>query len=103
MTDYELGWIVALFEGEGCLSRMRKGWQAELKMTDEDVVSKFADIIGVGTVHGPYQARQVNFKPYWSWHCGKRQDILNFVALFAPLMGTRRADRMTECFNDLVR
>jgi hypothetical protein len=104
MTNYELGWIVALFEGEGCISRMRQGWQAELKMTDEDVVRKFTDIIGIGAVHGPYPERnRPQIKPYWSWHIGKRQDVLNFVALFAPLMGTRRANKMTECFNDLVR
>ena len=105
IADYDLGWIVALFEGEGCVSRMRVGWQLELKMTDEDVVRHFADIIGIGSVHGPYQeqGRRSHVKPYWSWHCGRREDILNIVGLFAPLMGTRRANKMTECFNDLVR
>ena len=95
---------MALFEGEGCLSRQRLGWCVELKMTDEDVVLNFHSLIGIGAVGGPYQeqARPHN-KPYWHWHCAKQEDLLNFVALFAPLMGTRRANKMIECFNDLVR
>lgn len=103
MTDIELGFLAGIFEGEGSLfvSMHHGQWMARVAMADEDVVRNFHQRIGIGNVTGPVV--RTTRKDMWRWQIGKQEDLLNFVALFTPLMGTRRADRMTECLNDLVR
>lgn len=78
MTETELAWAAGLFEGEGSIyaapaagrsSRSgRISLRLELHMTDEDVVRRFGDIVGVGTVRGPYRSGgDDRFRPRWKW------------------------------------
>ena len=56
-TDFELGWIVGILEGEGCFSVLRQIRRnrtqyyeyprVTLSMTDKDVVQSFKDILGI--------------------------------------------------------
>jgi hypothetical protein len=79
-----------------------------LAMCDEDVVRKFHARVGIGTIgeprrHGGPRVDGGLRKLAWEWRIGAQEDVLNLCALLAPLMGTRRANKMTECFSDLVR
>jgi hypothetical protein len=55
MTEFELGWIVGLFEGEGCVYRRNRANAphpvVEIAMTDEDVVRRAHEVAGVGHVY----------------------------------------------------
>ena len=115
MTDFELGWIVALFEGEGCLTFGLQGgphpshlgiWRAFIKMTDEDVVRRFHELIGVGTILSlgseGFRKDGDPYKDAWRWTITRQEDVLNFCALLAPHMGARRAAKLTACIDDLT-
>ncbi len=96
MSAARLAWAAGLFEGEGSLQIFRKKYvRAQLAMTDKDMVERFADIVQVGTVYGPYQYR-TNHKPFWTWMC---QDALGVVAVidsFMPWFGERRRAKAVE-------
>jgi hypothetical protein len=105
MTDYELGWLAGIFEGEGCVSvtntsgpsRKQRQWSAIVNMTDEDVVRRFHRTVGIGSVrpepHPPH-------KTSWRWKIARQEDVLNFCALLGPHMGTRRMAKMLTCLSD---
>jgi hypothetical protein len=108
MTDGDVRWLAGIFEGEGCLSfsRPRRSqptgyWQAGVSMTDEDVVRKFHQIIGIGHLYDEQPQRAGN-KLAWKWYIGRQEDVLNFCALMQPYMGERRAAKMAECIGDLT-
>jgi hypothetical protein len=96
----ELAWASGLFEGEGCFSRghggkrgpgNRKRWVypvAQLGMTDEDSVRRFAAAIGVGSVNGPHQYG--TRKPFWTWQAWGFEKTQAVAALLWSGLGQRR-------------
>jgi hypothetical protein len=57
MTDFELGWVVGIFEGEGYAGPRKLSGRSvcpviAIGMTDEDVIKKVASLIGA-TAKGP--------------------------------------------------
>lgn len=95
--DLEVAWAAGLFEGEGCFGsypRGRKhGTQARLSMTDRDVVERFAKIVGMGTVRGPVDRGNKEWKPIWEWYVQRASEVRAVVALFRPWLGERRLAR----------
>lgn len=91
-------WAAGLFEGEGCISDD----ELRLKMTDEDVVRRFAAVVGLGTIYPPYRSRQPNRRPAWVWVSGRRHDVEVILARFLPYLGVRRATRAREALAALA-
>jgi hypothetical protein len=83
----EFSWAVGLFEGEGTVTRCGGRFRLALKMTDHDVVRRFAAAVGVGRVYGPYQPGQRKKDG------GLRKPVLFWVAegAEARLLGARMA------------
>ena len=114
MNNNELQWLAGIFEGEGSIKfhvspqcSTFGQWEAELKMTDADVVRKFHALVGIGNVRGPITKQApcqdgTPRKPCYVWRIGAQEDVLNFCALFAPHMGARRCQRMMDCVADLT-
>ena len=98
----ELIWAAGLFEGEGCITRAGGySWAMKLRMTDEDVVRKFYDIIKLGYVGGPYKKLNPDHKDYWEWQTAKANEVYALCAAFWPFMGQRRQAKMTEALLDI--
>ena len=111
--DYELGWIVGLLEGEGSFSakihkrsstRQRRtaylgAVNAQLGMSDEDVVRRAADVVARLTGLAPVAVHRYQLPPPWKatyrahW-TGDRGIAL--LRLIAPLMGLRRGAKVKE-------
>jgi hypothetical protein len=102
-TDTEIAWAAGLFEGEGCIvfQKQKRGRgtctciRLELKMCDEDVVRRFADIVGAKVV-GPYEQATAGWKPYWDCRIGKISEVRHILDLFGPYLGKRRQARVRE-------
>ena len=105
-TREDLAWAAGLFEGEGSFSYSKHtggtGRQvqarAELAMTDEDVVRRFHQIIGIGAVdskHTP-SMQAAGHKPQWRWRVWSYEQIQAVVAMFWPWLGQRRRGRAKE-------
>jgi hypothetical protein len=89
--ESDLAWAAGLFEGEGCFSLHHKGRTARalLSMTDEDVVRRFHDIVGFGTVIQKTGLKPPNL-PQWRWAANSRHEFERTVDLFTPWLGERR-------------
>ena len=97
----EIAWAAGLFEGEGCISHMRRGagedLQIALVMTDEDVVRQFHEIVDRGKVYGPYHppSHGDRRKQFWRWAAlgDAAHDVLD---LLGPWLMSRRALQAQE-------
>ena len=98
-------WAVGLFEGEGSIFRDKRGssWTLQLRMTDRDIVQRFADTLKCGTkVHDESnQPRRIrtNRKPCYRWTCTKKADVKRILELFLPYLGHRRAYVAQNCLD----
>ena len=95
-----VAWAAGIFEGEGTFTRngrTGKKWAANacVRMTDEDVVRRFAAVMGFGSVTGPLMDHG-SPKPYWSWRVGSKEHFQATVAMFWPRLGVRRRARAKE-------
>ena len=98
-------WAVGLFEGEGSIFRDKRcsTWTLQLRMTDRDIVQRFADVLGCGTaVHDESnQPRRIRTgrKACYRWTCSKRADVRRVLELFLPYFGHRRAYTAQNCLD----
>jgi hypothetical protein len=91
----EIAWAAGLFEGEGTIVIDARRVRLTVRMTDEDVLTHFRDVVG-GHVYGPYQYQQPDGhvrKPFWVWH-SDGQDAAAVARLLEPWLGKRRRARI---------
>jgi hypothetical protein len=90
-TDSEIAWAAGLFEGEGsCYGTVRsdryntRRIRMNLRMTDQDVVERFAKVVGVGSVYGPIQhvraSDGVRLKDVYEWGTGSWHVVVDLYA-----------------------
>lgn len=91
----DIAWAGGLFEGEGSASIVSGSRQPSLQLvtTDEDVIVRFAEIVGRGTVR--YYERQEN-KDIWQWSVQSKADVLHVANLLTPYLGQRRTMQMAK-------
>jgi hypothetical protein len=66
-----------------------------LTMADEDVVRRFAEIVGCGTV-APRSPRKAHWKPQWQWTVCNVAETVVLSEMFRPYLGKRRTARLDE-------
>jgi hypothetical protein len=75
-------------------------------MSDEDTVRKFATIIGVGRLYGPYErpltAKGTKRKPIFLWKVTDQEGVLAFLSIMLPHLSVRRLARALECLADMI-
>lgn len=103
----ELAWAAGLFEGEGTVTPKRgKGsahrYQAAIIMTDEDVLRRFASIVGIGRFYGPYQPTNPRALPIWRWMTTKHAEIQALFELIGPWLGERRTKAFVNALADIA-
>lgn len=99
--DREDYWAIGLFEGEGCLTISGTQARAKLNSTDEDVVRRFARIVGVGQVREENGQIKFGYKPQWEWFTGSQQDVSRFVLRYFHVFSARRQERALEILDHL--
>ncbi len=78
-----------------------------MSSTDLDVVTRFAGVIGVGKLYGPYgyvndaNRRRDHHKQYWRWSVHDRDGFLDFAKLVGPHLMSRRKDKLDEAVADM--
>lgn len=107
MNDLDLAWAAGLFEGEGCISMRREGRKrlsVTLSSSDEDVVRRFYEVVGVGTVLGPYRPSNAkpHYKDFWRWSAdGPNALQLMSRSAFVSFLGERRTSRLNEVMGEI--
>jgi hypothetical protein len=99
VRSVEVAWAAGLFEGEGCIHADRKLGRIRLRFTvtstDLDVLERFEQAVGCGSISGPYWQPK-STKPTYSWKARKPDDVRHLSALLRPYLGQRRLARLEE-------
>lgn len=93
----EIAWAAGLFEGEGTFNMARPSgayFQMSITSTDKDVIERFAQIAGIGSVR-PQKMQKSHTKPTWRWCAGGRAAI-PFLDEIYPWLGKRRRARADD-------
>lgn len=100
LTEFELGWLVGLIEGDGSLTFDGKHAVVALKITDLDTAQRFARLLGT-TVSGPYhyEGQQLGPKPYYVTKIAGRR-AREFMASAAGHFSLRRQGQITAIIGD---
>lgn len=99
----QVAWAAGLFEGEGSIAYHGKtSVSLVVGMTDEDVVRRFAEIIGSGSVR--FEERQSKGKGHLDlhrWELSRRDDVEAILLLLLPWLGSRRSRRVNAALDRL--
>lgn len=96
MTDFELGWLVGLMEGEGtfCLQKQRYPIMA-IAMLDRDIIARVAKIWGSNvTFSFTQQTSKQIFKTGVTGHRSRY-----WMTLLKPHLSFRRQQQITLCLS----
>ena len=99
MNETETAWLAGLYEGEGCLHRLKhkNGWQLSVAMTDGDVVGRCLELTGVGTVNRIDRAAR-GWKDVYMWRTNRRGEIAAVLTAILPHLGRRRLEAAEQFF-----
>jgi hypothetical protein len=95
----ELAWAAGLFEGEGHIAWNKASVHLEMNMTDLDVLERFRDIVGVGSIN-PKKVKDGN-KPMWRWLVSGKPRVQIILMDFIPWFGAHRKERAEESLRRL--
>lgn len=101
-TQFDIGWVIGLIEGDGCFTFDGKQPVVVLKITDLDTAQRFARLMRT-TVSGPYhyEDSQLGPKPYYMTKiAGKR--ARQFMASTALHFSQRRQEQIQRLIGDQV-
>lgn len=104
VSDFELGWLVGIIEGEGSIScryNKKTGYLcAELTVssTDEDMVDRLHNLYpGKSSYVKKYRN---HFKEQYIWAVTSRQGIRTILSTIYPYMGKRRKERIEQVLSE---
>lgn len=106
-TGLNLAWAAGLFEGEGCITQAkRKDNKFEyrhltLEMSDKDIVDKFQNILGCGSIRHRIRTDKPNSKPTWQWNLTNSVQISAILYAIYPWLGIRRRQKALEAIRFL--
>lgn len=103
----DLAWAGGLFEGEGCFLVGKgngvyphvRNVRAILASSDEDVLCRFANILGFGSV--TLRRQELNRKRVFVWSAASFEDFQATVAFLWPWLGLRRRAKAIECLREM--
>lgn len=104
-TPVEWAWAAGLFEGEGCIS-LQRGRQSSvllsLKMTDKDVVDRFARLMETTSRIYVYEGRKETHKTLYCWATAEVGSVERILHGLLPHFGERRSGRALEALARLA-
>lgn len=103
MTPEEVGWLVGIFDGEGCVSiKEANGGRRiyvvlKVKMCDFDVIENLQKVTGVSG-HSNVTSEVGNHRASLAWHVSKQEDVVDLLTVMKdfPLLSLRRKLKMEE-------
>lgn len=114
--DTDLAWAAGLYEGEGSVSMLNRPGdppdaprtargrrkpcqyqQASMQTADEDVLRRFAAIVGMGNVYTlkPRPGRE-HHKQLWGWNAYGYEKVAALFDMLGPWLGERRTAKFRE-------
>lgn len=102
IAEPDLYWIAGLLEGEGYFGLRRKGRDLviQLDMTDEDVVNRFLQIVGFGSLK---ERELPSGKTCYRVALLEQAKVEALMADLLPLMGERRQSKIRLCLSERAK
>ena len=101
-TREDLAWAAGFFDGEGCVtfnrSRGRNSIVVSIRQHHPEVLEKFARVVGVGKVSGPYKSGSGG--DCWSFQVSGFERCQFIAALLWEWLGTPKRDQFARHLND---
>ena len=96
-------WASGLFEGEGCITKIKSTnrWHLEIEMSDLDVIQDFHTIMGLTTKITHRPARKEGHKPTFMSQTRSQATVKRVLELLLPYFGQRRAYQALNCLDEL--
>jgi len=95
---YDIAWACGIFEADGSVHPNKTSrWvqmRLTLKMTDQDIVDRFDEIMGVGNTS--QNGKTKSGKLIYEWSVGQTEAIKTILTAFWPYLGKRRRARAIE-------
>ena len=103
-TEFQLGWIVGLIDGEGTFTIRRRQAAIRVVLVESDLcnLNKRTQYLGVGYINGPYGPYQPNHKPYYTWSIGDYKNVYRVCMLIQPHMSPRRQKQIQDVLNFII-
>ena len=106
MTDFELGWVAGIIDGEGCIGCYRYGRDKNKKRpiiqvenTSYDIIEKLSQLCG-GVNYEIIRRNRPRSKRIWTWRLyGK--GLLGFLEKIEPILVSKR-ERALEIISSLT-
>lgn len=102
MTDFQLGWLVGIVEGEGSIMWTGKHQPiVKIAMTDLDVLERVRDWTGIGNIVGPFMPAGGK-KQAWMWTVGDQAGFREITDAMRPHLSARRQEQLTNVLAKLA-
>ena len=95
-----LQWLIGLFEGEGTIiirQKEKRGARLKLVTTDFDIIDRFHEAVGCGTVR-PHKT-SADRKDAWVWQASAEDDVRRLLIQWLPYLGMRRAHKALDALD----
>src|SRR5437762_13382088 len=102
LTDFELGWLVGLLEGEGTFRYNGNSQCLVVKMTDEDVIIRLSHLLEkvTGVTVELATVNPENDRCQYQYRVGlSGENARKVMRLIVPYMGHRRKQRIWQSLN----
>lgn len=101
----ETAWAAGFFEGEGTVrvKNDRGVYRGAMSVinSDLDVLQRFAEWAGCGTIYDYKSISPLSKKPLFRWEANAEGDIRRMIGELLIFMGARRAAKMIEVLDSL--
>ena len=93
-----IDWISGLYEGEGTLVKDKRrpaSWMLRVCMTDLDVLERFQEFVGYGTIvedSSPSRLSNSRRKLSWTYRLTKRSVIKDLLTQMLPYLGNKSTE-----------
>lgn len=106
MTEFELGWVIGLIEGEGAFVASQDkrrpttySVKIQVEMTDKDMIYRLNELVPGRVWESNYPSRAKRFpnaKPSWRWAISDKQRVKQLIEITYPYMSIRRKEQMDK-------
>ena len=107
-TDFDLGWMVGNFDGEGYVVQRRpdsktRNFRPSLRLTstDEDTIDRWFSLAG-GKKQGPYRPTNPAHKSFWYWALSGDAAV-DLAKQMLPYLCLRRRDQLKPLIDYVPR
>lgn len=103
LTEFQVGWVVGIYEGEGNLSLNRnvKGdklygryWRVRVVMTDRDILDRLQCLLGGRVRLEKRNFRSSAHREAYVWDAGGTERAFEILVMIYPYLSRRRQDQI---------